>query len=206
MTQAADVIRVLGELAEAIQRAVDRAVPAAARIAGVIRVGGVLGLIGGVLGAAGLALPGVGLARSWGFFALLMLIAVTCAGVVWRWGMVLREWSGDVGSAVARIRALPTPQEAVDRLRDTVEDLRRAENLGAHRKDLGRVLDVVRSGRSLRQVLKRVPGGTGVAANLVREVTGPFRPPLVLIRLALLAGGLAMVVVGPLLFALALVI
>lgn len=203
MAEVAELSELVGDIADRVQGVASRAVPAATRLALLIRRGGMLGFAGGVCGAAGLALPGVGLARSWPLFVILVGIAAACALVVWRWGIVLRSWSGDVGAAVARIRALPAPHDAIGRLRETATGLRQLAADGVDERDLARVRSLVRSASTLRRGIRRIPGGAGAAKDLVREMTGPFRPPMIGIRLALLAGGLAMVAVGPLVLLLA---
>lgn len=201
-----EITQLVGDIADRVRTAATRAVPAATRLAAIIRTGGVLGFLGGVAGAAGVALPGVGMVRSWALFAMLVAVAACCAVVVWRWGVVLHGWSGDVEEAVARLRALPTPQEAIGRLRETADGLRELAADGGDERSLARVRSLVRSASTLRRGLRRIPGGASTTRDLVREMTGPFRPPMIGIRLVLLAGGLAMVVAGPLMLLVAIVV
>lgn len=192
-----DLTRTFDDIAGHLQTLVDRAVPTANRIAKVIRVGGLVGLVGGVLGATALALPGFGFTESWGFFLVLLVIAVACAALVFRWSMHLRSWSGEVRQVVAHLHDLPSPGKMADELRGGMG------SLAKHGSDAegGRasVVALVRAGTSLRDQLVNMPGMAEKAKDIFVKLTGPFRPPLLAVRLGLLVGGLAMIVIGPLL-------
>ena len=197
MTTAPDFAKSLDDIADQLQTLADRAVPAANRIAAVIRFGGFLGLVGGLLGAAALALPGFGFAESWPFFLLLALIAVVCATVVFRWAKLLRGWTGDVKQVVQKLHDVPSPGTVVAELRSSPGGLlKHGDTPESSRKS---VVTLVRTGRDLRKRLTALPGMADRAKDLFIHLTGPFRPPLLGVRLGLLFGGLAMVVFGPIL-------
>ena len=195
MNTGPDITNALDEVATQLQTLADRAVPAANRIAAVIRVGGFFGLVGGLVGAAAVALPGFGFIRSWPFFLLLAAIAVGCALVVFRWAKHLRSWTGDVKHVVGLLHDVPSPGRLVEEIRTTTTALARHNG----KPDSGRsaVLNLVRTGVDLRKRLRDVPGMAGRAKDVFVQLTGPFRPPLLGLRFAMLVGGMAMVVVGP---------
>jgi hypothetical protein len=192
-----DIAKALDDIANQLQTLADRAVPAANRIARVIHFGGLLGLAGGLLGSAALALPGFGFIRSWVFFVLLALVAVGCAAVVFHWSTMLQTWTGDVKQVVGRLRDVPSPGKMVDELREGSAAL--VPHGGTPGSSRSSVIALVRVGTDLRKRLTRLPGAADKARELFVELTGPFRPPLLAVRFALLIGGLVMVVVGPLL-------
>ena len=197
MTTAPDFTKSLDDIADQLQTLADRAVPAANRIAAVIRFGGFLGLVGGLLGAAALALPGFGFAESWPFFLLLALIAGVCATVVFRWAKLLRGWTGDVKQVVQKLHDVPSPGKVVAELRSSAGGLLKPGD--APESSRKSVVVLVRTGRDLRKRLTMLPGMADRAKDLFIHLTGPFRPPLLGVRLGLLFGGLAMVVFGPIL-------
>jgi hypothetical protein len=184
----------LTDVANRMQNLADNALPAANRIAGLIRVGGVLGLVGGVLGAIGLALPGFGLARSWPFFLLLVSIAGLCAFAMFRWAKQLRSWSGDVTHAVHSLKDLPAPAQLVEKLRGGAEQLVPA----GKRSGRSNIVALVKAGQELRKRVGELPGAADKAKDLMVQLTGPFRPPFIAMRITLLFGGLFMIFVGPL--------
>ena len=196
MSNGPDIANALDDIADQLQGLADRAVPAANRIARVIHFSGVLGLIGGLLGAAALALPKFGFIESWGFFVCLVIIAVGCGAVVVRWSIMLRSWTGNVKHAVRRLHDVPSPGKIVDELRAGAAGLVRH---GLPDSSRASVIALVRVATELRGRLVHLPGAADKAKDLFVELTGPFRPPMLGVRVALLCGGLLMVVVGPLL-------
>ena len=200
-----DLTKTLDDLANQLQTMADRAVPTANRLAKVIKAGGFLGLLGGLTGAAAIALPGFGFAESWAFFLFLALIALGCATVVFRWSTVLRAWTGDVKAAVNKLHDIPALGPMVSELRESNTNLlpinpkpgdaQRAKAASGR----SNVLALVRIGTELRKRIGSLPGAAGQAKDLFIQLTGPFRPPFLGVRLALLFGGLAMVFFGPIL-------
>jgi hypothetical protein len=61
------------------------------------------------------------------------------------------------------------------------------------------VIALVRIGTELRKRIGSLPGAANQAKDLFIQLTGPFRPPLLALRLGLLFGGLAMMFFGPIL-------
>jgi hypothetical protein len=200
MTNGPDFAKTLDGLANDLQALADRAVPTANRIARLIKVGGILGLVGGLAGAAALALPGFGFAQSWGFFLLLVAIAFVCAAVVFRWSKELRSWTGDVKQAVRSLHDIPSPGKLVDDFRSGATSLVPAHHGASGRAD---VMALVHAGVELRKHLSAIPGAAQKGKDLFLQLTGPFRPPFLGVRFGLLIGGLAMVVIGPFLALLA---
>jgi hypothetical protein len=194
------LVAAVDQLAVRVQQVADRAVPAARKLATVIRIGAIAGLIGGTAGAAALSMPGVGFVSSWPFFVLLVLIAIGCALIVLRWGTVLRDWSGDIRGAVAKLSDIPAPAEVVARVRATTQELVPV-SVGAG--DRSAIVALLKVAAQLRRKWRDVPQLAGKAKDVSLQLTGPFRPPMVAIRFTLLLGGLAMVVVGPLLLLIA---
>lgn len=197
MNSGPDIAKALDDIADQLQTLADRAVPTANKIAKVIKFGGFLGLVGGVLGSAAIALPGFGFAESWPFFLLLLSIALVCTSVVFRWSKMLRSWTGDVKRVVTTLHDVPSPGKVVEELRRTAAGL--VKHGGAQESSRKSVVALVRTGTDLRKRLTALPGMAEKARELFVHLTGPFRPPLLGVRLGLLFGGLVMVVVGPLL-------
>ena len=207
-----DITKTLDDLAHQLQTMADRAVPTANRIAKVIKAGGFLGLLGGVVGAAAISLPGFGFADSWPFFVLLVLIAVGCATVVFRWAKVLRSWTGDITSAVNKLHDIPSPGSLVAELRQSTSSLMPIDTQSpkplkpcevakpvAATSGRANVIALVRVGTELRKRIGSLPGAASYAKDLFIQLTGPFRPPFLVIRLVMLFGGLVMVFFGPIL-------
>ncbi len=201
MNNGPDITKALDEVAAQLQTLADRAVPTANRLASIIRVGGFLGLLGGLVGAAAISLPGFGFIRSWPFFLLLAAVASVCALVVFRWAKHLRSWTGDVKHVVGLLRDVPSPGRLVEELRVNATALVKHDG----KPDSGRsaVMNLVRTGIDLRKRLRELPGMADKAKDVFVQLTGPFRPPLLGLRFAMLVGGLAMVLVGPFLALLA---
>jgi hypothetical protein len=205
VTAIPDLTKTLDDLASQLQTMADRAVPTANRIAKVIKAGGFLGLLGGLAGAAAISLPGFGFIDSWGFFLLLVLTAVGCATVVFRWSTVLRAWTGDVKTAVNKLRDIPSVGSMVSELRESTTSLMpinpKPGDVQRVKPANGRsnVIALVRVGTELRKRIGSLPGAANQAKDLFIQLTGPFRPPFLGVRLALLFGGLAMVLFGPIL-------
>ena len=188
------------QLAGRVQQLVEAAVPAARRLAALIRVGALAGLVGGVTGAVGLAMPGVGLVRNGPLCAVLLLVAVGAAMAVLRWGCVLATWCGDVSDAVQRLRDIPSPADVAGRIRATAGEIQpTAPGEGTRHA----VLALVRAAAQIRTRWRDVPQLADRAKDISVRLTGPFRPPMLVVRLALLAGGLCMAVIGPVLLVLA---
>ncbi len=189
----------LDEVANRFQALVDRAVPTANRLATVIRVGGFLGLIGGVIGAAALSMPGFGFFRSWPWFVFLLFVAVLASMIVFRWAKHLRAWSGDVTKAVQRLHDIPSPGQLLEHLQANASAA--GQHLAKGNATGGRasIVQLVRSAKDLRKRVKDIPGAADKAKDLLVELTGPFRPPMLGLRFSLLIGGLMMIVVGPIL-------
>ena len=195
-----DITKTLDELANQLQTLADRAVPSANRIAKMIKAGGFLGLLGGLAGAAAIALPGFGLTESWPFFILLAAVAIGCALVVFRWSMLLRSWTGDVKAAVNKLQNIPSPGTLLAELRDSTTSLMPINpKPGETQSGRSNVIALVRAGSELRKRIGSIPGAANQAKDLFIALTGPFRPPFLAIRLALLFGGLAVVFFGPVL-------
>ncbi len=207
-----DLTKTLNDLASQLQTLADRAVPTANRIAKVIKAGGFLGLLGGLAGAAAISLPGFGFADSWPFFVLLALIAFGCATVVFRWAKVLRAWTGDIKEAVNKLHDIPSPGSLVAELRQSTSSLMPIETKPSKTLKPGEVatpvaipsgranvIALVRVGTELRKRIGSLPGAANYAKDLFIQLTGPFRPPFLAIRLFMLFGGLAMVFFGPIL-------
>jgi hypothetical protein len=210
-----DLTKTLDDLANQLQTMADRAVPTANRIAKVIKAGGLLGLLGGVIGAAAISLPGFGFADSWPFFVLLVLVALGCATVVFRWAKVLRTWTGDIKAAVNKLQDIPSPGSLVAELRQSSSSLMPIDTRSSKPVNPGtpgvlakpvavtsgraNVIALVRVGTELRKRIGSLPGAANYAKDLFIQLTGPFRPPFLVLRLAMLFGGLAMVFFGPLL-------
>ena len=209
VTAVPDLTKTLDDLANQLQTMADRAVPTANRIAKVIKAGGFLGLLGGIAGAAAISLPGFGFADSWPFFVLLVSIALGCATVVFRWSKVLRTWTGDIKTAVNKLHDIPTPGSLVAELRQTTSSLMPIDTHHGKPGELAKavattsgranVIALVRVGTKLRKRIGSLPGAALHAKDLFVQLTGPFRPPFLVIRLAMLFGGLAMVFFGPIL-------
>jgi hypothetical protein len=200
-----DLTKTLDDLANQLQTLADRAVPTASRIAKVIKVGGFLGLFGGLAGAAAISLPGFGFVNSWGLFAILALIALGSAMVVFRWSTVLRAWTGDVKTAVNKLHAIPSLGSMASELRESTSSLMpinpKPGDIERAKAASGRsnVLALVRVGTELRKRIGSLPGAAEQAKDLFIQLTGPFRPPFLVVRLTLLFGGLAMAFFGPIL-------
>jgi hypothetical protein len=205
VTAIPDITKTLDDLASQLQMVADRAVPTANRIANVIRAGGFLGLLGGLAGAAAISLPGFGFIDSWGLFVLLAIVALGCATVVFRWSKVLRSWTGDVKSAVRKLHAIPSLGSMASELRASTSSLlpinpKPGDALQVKEMS-GRsnVITLVRIGTELRKHIGSLPGAADQAKDLFIQLTGPFRPPFLGVRLSMLFGGLAMVFFGPIL-------
>jgi hypothetical protein len=200
-----DLTKTLDDLANQLQTIADRAVPTASRIAKVIKVGGFLGLFGGLAGAAAVSLPGFGFVNSWGLLVILALIALGSAMVVFRWSTVLRAWTGDVKTAVNKLHAIPSLGSMASELRESTSSLMpinpKPGDIERAKAASGRsnVLALVRVGTELRKRIGSLPGAADQAKDLFIQLTGPFRPPFLVVRLTLLFGGLAMVFFGPIL-------
>jgi hypothetical protein len=201
VTDIADVTNTLNDVANRVQKLADNAMPAANRIASLIRMSGILGLIGGVLGAAAISLPGFGFIRSWPFFLFLLGIALFCGIAMFRWAKQLRTWTGDVKHAVLALHNLPSPTQLVERLQGS------ALKLAPSAKNSGRsnIFALVRGAQELRNKVGDLPGAAQKAKDLMVQLTGPFRPPFIAMRLTLLMGGLIMVLIGPFLALIALI-
>ena len=210
MTAIPDLTKTLDDLASQLQTMADRAVPTANRIAKVIKAGGFLGLLGGLVGAAAISLPGFGFIDSWGLFVFLALIAFGSAMVVFRWSTVLRAWTGDVKAAVNKLHGIPSLGSMVSELRESTTSLMPINPVPTNPKpgDVERakaasgrsnVIALVRVGTKLRKRIGSLPGAADQAKDLFIQLTGPFRPPFLVVRLSLLFGGLAMVFFGPIL-------
>jgi hypothetical protein len=200
-----DLTKTLDDLANQLQTMADRAVPTASRIDKVIKVGGFLGLFGGLAGAAAISLPGFGFVNSWGLFVILALIALGSAMVVFRWSTVLRAWTGDVKTAVNKLHAIPSLGSMASELRESTSSLMpinpKPGDIERAKAASGRsnVLALVRVGTELRKRIGSLPGAADQAKDLFIQLTGPFRPPFLVVRLTLLFGGLAMAFFGPIL-------
>jgi hypothetical protein len=212
VTAIPDITKILDDLATQVQTVADRAVPTANRLAKVIKAGGFLGLLGGLAGAAAISLPGFGFIDSWGFFVLLALVALGCATVVFRWSTVLRAWTGDVKAAVKKLHDIPALGSMASELRASTSDLMpinpKLGDLQRAKPTSGRsnVIALVRIGTELRKRIGSLPGAADQAKDLFIQLTGPFRPPFLGVRLAMLFGGLAMVLFGPILAVVAAII
>lgn len=198
--RADDVTHLLDALTSHFQRLVDRAAPAAKRIAAIVRVLGVVGLLGGIAAAAALAMPRVGFFESWPAFIVLALGAAFGASIVVRWGGHLRSWTGDVRTTVQRLQAIPVPSDVVSKLQTAAKEL-------AARKDRRSAIGtLVGNARQFRRQLGDIPQFADVAKDVAIQLTGPFRPPLIGPRLAALTMGLIVTVLGPLLLLVAIVV
>lgn len=199
--KADDLTKQLDVVTAHFQRLVDRATPTAKKIAGTIRVLGVLGLIGGVAGAAAMAMPGVGFAENWAFFVFLLIFPVVGASIVYRWGVHLREWSGDVRTTVNRLTSIPLPSEMVAKFGGAANEL-----VKTGKKDpRSSILGLLGNARQFRKHLKDIPQFAGVAKDISVQLTGPFRPPLIVPRLVAFVCGFVVTIFGPLLLLIALI-
>lgn len=190
----------IAQFAGRVQQLVEAAVPAASRLAALIRVGALAGLVGGVAGAVGLAMPGVGLVRNGPLCAVLLLVAVAAAITVLRWGRLLATWSGDVGEAVQRLRDIPSPADLAGRIRAMAGEIQPTPQKEGARHA---VFALLGAAAQIRTRWRDVPHLADRAKDISVRLTGPFRPPMLAVRLALLAGGLCMAVIGPVLLVLA---
>lgn len=180
-----DASRVAGRLADAFVDLGRRAGPASNRIAAIVRIVSVLGAIGGVIGAAGLAMPGFGIVRSGPLFAAALVVVGLCATVCWRWGGQLRAWSGNVETAAGRLRTF------TGSLGDDWQSFLDGVSTG------NPVVRLVRGANRLRSARGSLADAQALT-GLVGELTGPLQPPLVGVRVATVAGGTAMIGLGPL--------
>jgi hypothetical protein len=125
---------------------------------------------------------------------------------------VLRSWTGDIKSAVNKLHDIPSPGSLVAELRQSTSSLMPIDTQSAKPLKPGEqakpvavtsgranVIALVRIGKELRKRIGSLPGAADYAKDLFIQLTGPFRPPFLAIRLFMLFGGLAMVFFGPIL-------
>lgn len=198
--KANDLTKQLDVVTAHFQHLVDRATPTARKIAGRIRILGVLGFLGGLAGASAMAMPGVGFAESWGFFLFLLIFPFVGALIVYRWGVHLREWSGDVRTIVNRLTSIPLPSEMVSKFGGAAHDL--VEN--GKKDPRSSILGLLGNARRFRKHLKDIPQFAGIAKDVSIQLTGPFRPPLIAPRLFAFFAGIFVTIAGPVLLLIAL--
>ena len=173
-----------GRLADAFVDLGRRAGPASSRVAGLVRIISVLGAFGGVAGAVGLAMPGFGIVRSAPLFVVALAVVGACTSVCWRWAGHLRAWSGNVEGAAVRLRTFGGS------LGDDWQAFLTGVSKGSP------LVRLVRGANQLRRARGSLADAQALT-GLVDELTGPLRPPFVGVRVATVAGGLAMIGVGP---------